>query len=364
MMIPDLTENAMDLSLFQLLPAPDHTADREVIAQAWWEIDTAEAAGFDCVWLTEHHLSSFGLIGTPSVFAAAIAQRTRRIKIGYAVAVVPLHHPVRLAEEIAWLDALSQGRVLVGLGPGFSPFEFGAYGIPLEERHERLAEGGRIVRGLLTEERFGHAGRFWSVPTVTLRPRPTADFAPRFYRASSSAASLREAPEAGTPVLLGLKPAAELAEAIAAYRSRREELGVSATQVEREVAEFRVLRRVCVAPTDEEAWREARSALAWENATARNVHEGGQASSLADGSPTTAPISGAAIGTTDTVVAELTTLRQLGLRHVIAWINFGDLPYTFVRRSLELLAHEVAPRLLTTPAPGTARAGSLTQSGR
>src|SRR5260370_23208517 len=130
----------MEIGIFQLLPAAETASDQEVIAQALWEADFAEAGGVGSVWVPEHHLSSFGLIGAPSVYAAAVAQRTRRLAIGYAVAVLPLHHPLRLAEEIAWVDNLSQGRLLVGLGPGFSPFEFAAYGVPLRERHARPVE--------------------------------------------------------------------------------------------------------------------------------------------------------------------------------------------------------------------------------
>src|SRR5579862_3100169 len=137
----------MEIGIFQLLPAPEALSDREVIEQALWEADFADANRFDSVWIAEHHLSSFGLVGAPSVYAAAIAQRTRRVEIGYAVAVVPLHHPVRLAEEIAWLTHLSRGRLLVGLGPGFSAFEFGAYGVPREERHERFEEGSAVLKG-------------------------------------------------------------------------------------------------------------------------------------------------------------------------------------------------------------------------
>src|SRR5258708_19664318 len=122
---------AMEIGIFQLLPAPEALADREVIEQALWEVDFAEANGFDSVWVAEHHLSSFGLVGAPSVLAAAVAQRTQRVRIGYAVAVLPLHHPLRLAEEIAWVDNLSRGRLMVAVGPGFSPYDFAAFHLPL-----------------------------------------------------------------------------------------------------------------------------------------------------------------------------------------------------------------------------------------
>jgi alkanesulfonate monooxygenase SsuD/methylene tetrahydromethanopterin reductase-like flavin-dependent oxidoreductase (luciferase family) len=176
----------MEIGIFQLLPAPEALSDREVIEQALWEVDCAEAGGFGSVWITEHHLSSFGLVGAPSVYAAAVAQRTQRVRIGYAIAVLPLHHPLRLAEEIAWVGHLSRGRLLVGVGPGFSPYEFDAFGVPLGERHARLEEGSAILRAALSGEPFSYAGRFWSIPPVTLRPRPFQGCAPPFLRASSS----------------------------------------------------------------------------------------------------------------------------------------------------------------------------------
>ena len=336
----------MDIGIFQLLPAPETLTDRDVIGQALREADFAEKNGFDSIWIAEHHLSSFGLVGAPSVYAAALAQRTRRIGIGYAVAVVPLHHPVRLAEEIAWLTHLASGRVLVGLGPGFSPFEFGAFDVPLAERHQRFEEGSAILRGLLSAEPFSHSGKHWAIPNVTLRPRPFGGRAPRFLRAVSSLGSLRQAAEAGDAVMFGLKSAAEIAERIDLYRSIRRDAGASPAQIESEIAEFRVLRRVVVAETDREAILPARRALAWENAIARRVH-GGDEPNLADGSHVSESleIPGACLGSAQTVAAGLRELRDLGIRHVIGWLNFGDLPYAAVRCSMEILARDVIPVL-------------------
>jgi alkanesulfonate monooxygenase SsuD/methylene tetrahydromethanopterin reductase-like flavin-dependent oxidoreductase (luciferase family) len=386
--LDDDVDSNMEIGIFQLLPAPEALADREVIAQALWEVDHAEAGGFGSVWIAEHHLSSFGLVGAPSVYAAAVAQRTRGVLIGYAVAVLPLHHPLRLAEEIAWVDNLSHGRLLVGVGPGFSPYELGAFGVPLDERHARLQEGLAILRAALSQETFHHTGRFWTIPPVTLRPRPFRGAAPPFLRAVSSIESLRQAAADGTPLMLGLKPMAELAAWVAAYRARRSELGLPAAAIDREVARWRVLRRVCLGPSDEEALAAARRALRWEADTARRVHGGGDAGAasagagarLADGSEvaagagtaarfadgshaTAAPgtgsahgvselpeVAGGCVGTPRAVLRELLALRELGIRHVIAWLNFGDLPYARVRRSMELLSREVIPAL-TAGAP-------------
>jgi alkanesulfonate monooxygenase SsuD/methylene tetrahydromethanopterin reductase-like flavin-dependent oxidoreductase (luciferase family) len=339
----------MEIGIFQLLPAPEALADREVVEQALWEVDFAEANGFDSVWIAEHHLSSFGLIGAPSVFAAAVAQRTERVCIGYAVAVLPLHHPLRLAEEIAWVDNLSRGRLMVGVGPGFSPYEFAAFGVPLAERQARLEEGTAILRGALEQETFGYSGRFWSVPPMTLRPRPYRGVSPPLLRASSGEESLRAAALEGMPVLLGLKPTCEIAERVALYRAVRSQLGRSAAEIDREVGEIRVLRRFALAATDDEALADASRALAWETRTAERVHGGaaGSPARTADGSRAAGPteIAGGCIGTPATVVRELLALRALGIRHVIAWLNFGDMPYAKVRRSMEQLAGQVLDRL-------------------
>ena len=329
----------MEVGIFQLLPSPGPDDDAGVIARAVDEAGRAEALGFDSVWIAEHHLSGFGLVGAPSVYAAAVAQRTRRIDVGYAVAVVPLHHPVRLAEEIAWLTHLSRGRVLVGMGPGFSPFEFGAWGVRLEERHERLEEGAAAVEGLLSTDVFELRGRYWTIPPVRLRPRPWGGPPPPFFRASSGAASLSAAAERGRPLLLGLKNIDEIARSVAAYRGIRSRLGVAPAAVDAEIARFRVLRRVVVADDAEAAEREARRALAWETQTAMRVHEGKSVEDV----PAPETIPGRCIGTPETVAADLGELEALGIRHVIAWMNFGDIAPACADRSMALMAREVLP---------------------
>ena len=364
----------MEIGIFQLLPAPETLSDQEVIEQALWEVDCAEAGGFGSVWITEHHLSSFGLVGAPSVYAAAVAQRTRRVQIGYAIAVLPLHHPLRLAEEIAWVGHLSRGRLLVGVGPGFSPHEFGAFGVPLAERHARLEEGSAILRLALSGEPFSYSGRFWNVPPVTLRPRPFQGCAPPFLRASSSLESLRQAARDGVPVMFGLASTADIVERIAVYRECAADLGRTLAEIDHLVAEFRVLRRVALAESDAgdgEARADARQALRWEARTARRVHQAagdgaGGGAKLADGSePDDAPeLAGGCAGTPRTVLRELAALRALGIRHVIAWLNFGDLPYAKVRRSMELLRDQVLPALADEEVAPPARLASAGRAER
>jgi alkanesulfonate monooxygenase SsuD/methylene tetrahydromethanopterin reductase-like flavin-dependent oxidoreductase (luciferase family) len=125
----------MRLGLFLILPQPPGTSPQQVFEAALDDARTAEQLGFDSVWVTEHHGSDYGLSAAPSVVAAAIAARTTRVAIGYAVNVTPLHLPVRLAEEIATVDQISGGRVIAGFGPGYSPVEFRSVGAEFASRH-------------------------------------------------------------------------------------------------------------------------------------------------------------------------------------------------------------------------------------
>ncbi|MDE0218864.1 MAG: LLM class flavin-dependent oxidoreductase [Spirochaetaceae bacterium] len=135
----------MRLGLFLIMPAPAGSAPGSVVERALADGARAEELGFDAVWVTEHHGSDYGWCSAPSVMAGALAVRTRRVDIGYAVNVTPLHHPVRLAEEIATVDQLSRGRVIAGFGPGYSPVEYAPFDADFDDRHRLHDEGIRRV---------------------------------------------------------------------------------------------------------------------------------------------------------------------------------------------------------------------------
>jgi alkanesulfonate monooxygenase SsuD/methylene tetrahydromethanopterin reductase-like flavin-dependent oxidoreductase (luciferase family) len=329
----------MDVGVFQLLPRGRAATDREVIEQALWEVDFAERNGFESIWVTEHHFSGYGSIGVPSVYAAGVAQRTKRLRIGYGVAVVPLHHPLRLAEEISWVDHLSEGRLVVGVGPGFSPFEFGGFGVPVADRHARFVAGFEVVRRALAQPELTFQGK-----RIALRPRPYTLPHPRFYWASTSDESLSKAGAEGMPVLFGLEPVAQLAEGLERYRSFRSEAGASVDAVDREIGEMYVLRRICIAGTDDEALRDAEEPLRWHRELGLRVHEQGEPlvtlSALAD-VETTELTDAEWFGSPATIARRLQEVHALGLRKVIGWFHFGNMPYDSVRRSMRLMATDV-----------------------
>jgi alkanesulfonate monooxygenase SsuD/methylene tetrahydromethanopterin reductase-like flavin-dependent oxidoreductase (luciferase family) len=181
---------------------------------------------------------------------------------------------------------------------------------------------------------------------LAIHPRPYTHPHPPFYWASTSDESLRKAGAEGMPILFGLATVAELAERLGRYRAIRAEGGVSDQAIDREIAEMYVLRRIHVAETDAEALREVQEPLRWHREMSIRVHERGEAidtvPTLADG-PMIEPGDGECFGSVATVIRQLDELRALGLRKVIGWFHFGNMPHASVRRSMHLMAREVIP---------------------
>jgi alkanesulfonate monooxygenase SsuD/methylene tetrahydromethanopterin reductase-like flavin-dependent oxidoreductase (luciferase family) len=135
---------------------------------AWEELDRL---GYDGVGFNEHHCSPYGLMNSPNLMAAAAAQRTKRLKLLIYGNLLPLHEPLRLAEELAMLDCLSNGRIISGFARGI-PREYQVHNVPLSDSRARFEEAFEIVTRAWTEDVFSYAGRFWSYKDVAIWPRP------------------------------------------------------------------------------------------------------------------------------------------------------------------------------------------------
>jgi alkanesulfonate monooxygenase SsuD/methylene tetrahydromethanopterin reductase-like flavin-dependent oxidoreductase (luciferase family) len=133
---------------------------------------TAEEAGFDSVWLSEHHGAADGYLPSLPVLGAAIAAVTTRIRIGFGVVLAPFQNPLRFAEDCAVLDQLSRGRLVVGLAPGWRDEEFRAFGVGKNERVRRTLELLRVCKLAWSEERFSFDGRHFSFDRVAVTPKP------------------------------------------------------------------------------------------------------------------------------------------------------------------------------------------------
>ncbi len=160
------------------------------------QIERAEALGWDDVWLSEHHFIEDGYTPSMLPLACAIAARTGRIRIGTSVLLLPLHHPLRVAEDAATVDVMSGGRLELGLGLGYRLAEFRGFGIPTKERAERMDEAVPLLRRLFAGDRVSSSGPYYPLEDVELCPLPVQR-PPKLWLGGFSAAAVRRAARLG-----------------------------------------------------------------------------------------------------------------------------------------------------------------------
>ena len=160
---------------FQAAPGLTHA---DVVHRELEQMEWTEELGFDQIWLTEHHFIDYGLAVDPASLAAAAASRTRRVRIGLAAAILPFHHPLRLAEQMALIDIISRGRLDVGVGRGNRPAEFKGTTSRSRKTASASTRPCDIILKAWTEERFTHEGRFYTDPRGPRDPQALAEAAP------------------------------------------------------------------------------------------------------------------------------------------------------------------------------------------
>lgn len=164
---------------------PDYYPELHGDFRAWYERllrewELADELGYDAIWIAEHRYPGYAFSSTP-VVAQALADRTQRIRIGTAVALITHRHPVLSAEHWATVDLLSGGRLNFGIGRGISAYDFATVGVPSEESRERFEEAWEVIRRLWTEDEVTHSGKYWSFERHSIRPRPLQQPTPPVY---------------------------------------------------------------------------------------------------------------------------------------------------------------------------------------
>jgi probable F420-dependent oxidoreductase len=165
----------------------------EVIAEA----QLAEDSGFAGCLFGEHHQDQDGFLPSPLIVATAVAARTRRLQVGTSVILLPLYHPVHVAEDVITLDLVSKGRVILGVGIGYQATDFRAFGVPMEQRVALFEEGVEIIRRCWSGERFSFHGTHYQLENVQIRPRPFQEPAPPLWIGASVPAAARRAGRLG-----------------------------------------------------------------------------------------------------------------------------------------------------------------------
>jgi len=306
------------------------------------ECERAEAAGFDSVWLGEHH-NNVLLYPTPLLGLAAIASRTRRVRLGTAVLLLPLHHPLAVAEEAAMVDVISRGRLVLGVGAGYAPEEFAAFGVPLAERGSRLDEAVPLIQRLWTEDSVTHAGRHYRLTKATVSPRPVQRPRPPIWFAGWVEPALRRAGRLGDGWFGG--PSAtldELAACVRVYRRERTAAGRDA-----EAGDVALLRYVFVAETTARARTLAGAPFihAFEETYFRWPHP---VVKRPAGDLTIERLGRDRIilGDPASCLAQIRRFQEtLGLSHLICRMSVAGIPTDAAQASLELFTRELLPAL-------------------
>lgn len=175
----------------------------------------ADELGFDHVWFTEHHFLADGYLPAFQPLAGAIAARTKRVRISTDIALLPLYHPIRLAEEMAVLDHISNGRMELGIGMGYVPKEFKAFGVPLKNRVSMTEEGIDLLRGAWGDKPFSYSGKRYTVDELDVHPKPVQAGGPPLWIAAMSEAGALRAARFGTNLL----PQGNRADVLDPYRA-------------------------------------------------------------------------------------------------------------------------------------------------
>ena len=304
------------------------------------ECERAEAAGFDSVWLGEHHNNRV-LYPAPLIALSAVASRTRSIRLGTGVLLLPLYHPVMVAEEGAMLDMISNGRLILGIGAGYAPEEFAAFGYSLKERGTRMEEGAFLLHRLWTEENVTHHGKHYRVENATIAPRPVQRPRPPIWFGAWAEPAIRRAARLGDAWFVG--PSASLTELSPCARLYQK----TCSETGRGNGEIALFRYIFVARSNAEALSLAGGPFiqAFESMYFRWPHP------VVKRPPGKLTIERLAedriiLGDSNTCVREITRFqKELGLAHLVCRFSVPGIAREACAASLELFTREIIPVL-------------------
>lgn len=357
----------MHLGLIMECDYRESGTQEDAFKEAFSLVDAAEEEGLDGVWLAERHFASpkgptdaFGvgipsIVSVPMIMASAIAARTQRLRIGMAVAVLPLCHPIRMAEEAATVDQVSQGRLEFGVGRSGFARAYEGYGIPYDESRERFQESLDVILKAWTEERFSHQGKHFTFNDVCVVPKPYQKPHPPIRMAATTMDTFPQVGKLGLPIFIGLRgfDVPEVSHHLKVYREAWREAGHPGN------GDVLLRLPVYVAKTVEQATQDAeastmRSYRRMADTFGRSAGGAGTTNSeeriqraqrLSQVTYDDLLRDRLAYGTPEMVAERLTQLTQeLGLSGVVAEPNVGGaIPVDRMFNSIQLFAREVAP---------------------
>lgn len=346
----------LKFGVMNLFPFAEGKSPETIFSETLEEIAFAEELGFDSVWLAEHHFSRYGILGNPLVLAAAIAQRTSRIRIGTAVVIAPFYDPIRLAEDAALVDVLSGGRLDLGFGRGYQPIEFRGFNVSQEEATERTEEILEILQLAWTQDTFSYTGKHYTYKDVAVYPKPVQRPHPPLWRAAVSQGTFEAAGRRGEPILTSpnFTPLPIVRKQYTAYRN-----GLAASGHSVDMYDTPMMQQVYVGENSQEAVETPKVHAEWFYKTLGSLVPGasGEVAKGYEGYSTIKAnidaityddivSQGANFGSVEQVIDKLRVLRdEIGVSHYIGWFNVGGLDHKKVMQSMERFADHVMPAL-------------------
>jgi len=330
-------------------------SDADAFAQGLDQVSAAEEWGLDAIWLAEiHQQSARSVLTAPLNVCSAIAARTTRVKIGTAVQVLPLTHPLRLAEESATVDQISRGRLLLGVGRSGNPRAYAAYGVPYSESRERFYETLEVLKLAWTQPTFSFHGKYHHFDEARAVPRPFQTPHPPIRIAGASEDTFPVLGALGYPLFVAVRSGSleGLAPDLQAYRQAYAAAGHQGK------GSVHLRLSLHIAETDEQAEREAEAsmmhgyrALTTQLEGSPNARRRAELESVRTITYADILRDKVVVGSPATAAARLRRLRdELGIDGILAELNFGArIPHEQMMRSVRLLCQEVRP-LVAGPA--------------
>jgi len=327
----------------------DGQSDADAFEQGFQQVDAAERWGLDVFWLAEiHQQAARSVLSAPLNVATAIAARTKRLRIGTAVHVLPLTHPLRLAEETGTVDEISRGRLILGAGRSGNPRGYRAYGVPYEESRERFYETLEILKLAWTEEQFSYQGKFHSFDNARAVPRPYQKPHPPIRIAGASEDTFPMLGKLGYPLFVSVRSASlsGLAPDIKTYREAYDEAGHPGR------GEVYLRLSMHIGDNDRQAIEEGEPSImaGYRSLTTRlegspNRRRRAELEEIRTITYEDVLRDKVVVGGPERVTDKLKWLQQdLGIDGILAELNFGSaIPAELMMRSLRLLCEKVMP---------------------
>jgi alkanesulfonate monooxygenase SsuD/methylene tetrahydromethanopterin reductase-like flavin-dependent oxidoreductase (luciferase family) len=339
----------MDFGLFNLMGyRTDGATTREILLDTVEKTKIADQGGMGISWFAEHHFSNYGVCGSPLLMAATCAPQTRKIKLASGILVMPLYSPVRVAEEIAMVDSLCEGRLIVGVGTGYQPFEFDRFGVDLGESKLLFEEYMEVIEQGLTEEFVELQGKYVSLPRTHIGARPHRG-KPPIWVAGHSPEVHRWAAKRNYPMIVigRFEPSGRVAAQRPYFEQLLTDAGHDATALQ-----WGLLRHCCVTESKQEALEFAENAR-WQLRVASSLRrrkevQVGHVIMGDEPMPNEATVDDILAtqmigGVEHCIERGVEEIRKTGACHIALFFQIGDFSFAKSTRSLELFITKVIP---------------------